>query len=219
MIAPAWAGTFFPILSGILLFLSFPRFAWGVLIVIALVPLMLSLAGGTGKQRFLRGWLTGFVLTVGMQYWLAGTLVRMSGFSWSWAVVGLVVYAAAIGLQWALFAWLYVPVRRWSGRNGWLLGVPLLYTALEFFFPTVFPFSVAHALVDMPVMLQTVEWFGLPGPAVLVVLTNCVLVGVCEELMRRRAGVLFTPTAVTALWMVVVAIGVARVDSIRHTTG
>ena len=184
--------------------------------MLANVPLMLSLAGATARQRFLRGWVTGIVMTLGMQYWLAGTLVRMSGFSWTWAVVGLFVYSLFVGLQWAVFAWLYTPVRRWSGRNGWLIAVPLLYTGIEHFFPVVFPFSVGHALTDMPVLLQTIEWFGMPGPATLILVTSCVLVGLCEELLRRRAGVLFTPTAVTALWMVVVAVGVARVDNIRH---
>jgi len=150
-----------------------------------------------------------------MQYWLAGTLVRMSGFSWPLAIAGLGVYSAVIGLQWAIFAWLYAPVRRWSGRVGWLLTVPLLYTAFEHVFPSIFSLSIGHALYDHPVLIQTAEWAGVFGPAVLIMCVTCVVTATLEEIKKRRAGVLFGPTAITAVWMIVIALGLVRMERIR----
>ncbi len=203
-------------LSGVLFVLAFPRIGWGPLIFVAHVPLLLALKDAGPRTRFLRGWITGFFATLLMQYWLAGTLVRMSGFSWPWAIAGLGLYSAAIGLQWALFAWLYAPVRQWSGRMGWLVTVPLLYTAVEHFFPAVFPVSLGHALYDLPALVQTAEWTGVFGPAVLIMGVTCVSTAALEEIKKRRAGVLFAPTAITAVWMIVIALGLVRMERIRN---
>jgi apolipoprotein N-acyltransferase len=202
--------------TSVLLILSYPRFGWWPLIFIAYAPLMVAMGGLTKKRRFLLGWFCGTVFILGMQYWVAGTLVAMSGFSWWLAIVCLIAYAAYTGLQWGLFALAYVPVRRWSGRRGWFVTVPLLWVTLEWVFPALFPFTAASALYETPEFLQLGEWTGTAGPSFMVFLVSCTFTHGAEQVSQRRRSDLFVATAVTATWMMVIALGLVRTNQLRN---
>ncbi len=202
------------LLSGGLAFAAYPRIGWWPLIFVAYAPLMVALDGQSAKRRFLLGWACGIVFTVGMQYWIVGTLIRMSGFSSIGAVGAFVVYTAYIALLHGLFSVLYSPVRRWSGRYGWIVTIPILYALIERLFPALFPFFVCSALYEYPVLLQTTEWVGPSGGTVLVLLCTTSLVQVVEDMSRGRASDHVAPTAVVALWLMASVWGGVRMQEI-----
>lgn len=201
-------------LSGVLAVLSYPRLSWWPLIFVAFAPLLIALEGQPWRRRLQLGWVTGLTFTLGMQYWLPGTLVAMSGFPWWLALLCFAGYAAWVGLQWAIFAWAVGPLRRWSGRLGWVLTVPLLYAVLEWMWPVLLPFYASSALFVAPVLLQSAEWIGPSGVTWLVLLASCAVVHVVEDIARRRASDYFVPTAVAGLWCMLAAWGVVRVQHI-----
>jgi len=61
---------FFPLLSGALLFLSFPEKDFYLLAWIALAPLLIALYGAKKKEAFIAGLLTGIVYFFGTAYWI-----------------------------------------------------------------------------------------------------------------------------------------------------
>ena len=64
-----------PAISGLLLVLTYPIFNFKFLAWIALVPLFFSLEKNNIKERFLKGYIFGFVFFCGTLYWLFGITV------------------------------------------------------------------------------------------------------------------------------------------------
>src|SRR3989337_4474515 len=64
------------ILSGVLIFLSFPRFNLESLIWFSLVPLIYATENDSPKNAFILGLITGFVCYCGIIYWLVETMSR-----------------------------------------------------------------------------------------------------------------------------------------------
>ena len=64
-----------PAISGLLLVLTYPFFNFKFLAWIALVPLFFSLENQNIKERFLKGYIFGFVFFFGTLYWLFGITV------------------------------------------------------------------------------------------------------------------------------------------------
>ncbi len=201
-------------LSGVLGFLAFPHFSWWPLVFVTYAPLFIAVEGKTGRRRFGLGLITGTVHTLGMQYWIAGTLVNMSHFPWAAAIPSLVLYSAYHGLMWALVALFYGPVRAWSGRWGWLITVPLMYAVVERVFPSLFPYFACSPLYAAPVLLQASEWIGPSFLTALVILPSCGLVHMIEEYSRGRASDHLVPTAIAALWLMVSVWGVVRMQQV-----
>ncbi|HIA01111.1 MAG TPA: hypothetical protein EYN66_04275, partial [Myxococcales bacterium] len=202
------------LLTGILTLLCFPRFGWWPLVFVAQAPLMVALTGLRPGQRFVHGWLSGAVMTAGMQYWIANTLMDMSAFPAWMAGLGLLIYAAYSGLQWGVFALVYGALRRWSGHRGWLFTVPLSYILLEKLFPSLFPFTLANALFEVPVLLQVAEFTGASGPSLLIMMIACLFVQSYEDIVRKRYTEHLLMTAGAAIWLVAAVWGVVAMRGV-----
>jgi apolipoprotein N-acyltransferase len=117
--------------SGILLALSFPKFGHGLVAWVALVPLLVALAGAkSASHGFRLGYLTGAVSSLGLVYWTSLVVVQYGGLSMPLgiAVMGLLCLALA------LFPCLFGAVvafwaRTWGPRA--LLVAPLAWVATE----------------------------------------------------------------------------------------
>jgi apolipoprotein N-acyltransferase len=128
-------------LSGLLLFLSFPKFGHAAVAFVALGPLLLALPGTHGRRAFALGWLSGVVSALGLLYWTALVVVQFGGLAWPLAAAGLLLLASAYALFQGLFAWL---VADWCRRFGHaaLLAAPLAWVAVEL--------ARAHTLFRFP---------------------------------------------------------------------
>ena len=175
-----------PLLSGVLCFLSFPRYDYESLAWIALVPLFLALENQTVLKSFWLGWATGTVYFLGTVHWVTNTMIDYGKLP---AVVSypimllLVVY---LGLYVAAFAGLYVFLKRRTTFPP-ALSAPVLWVSLELlrtYALTGFPWALLgySQYLSLPV-IQIADTTGVYGVSFLIVLVN---VAVAEGLLALR---------------------------------
>ena len=97
------------LVSGALLALSFPRYGHPAFAWIALVPLLVALAGWNGRapgarRAFLLGLTSGFVYFVGTLYWTGSVIRTFGGIPLPAAALGVCLLALYQGFFPALFA-------------------------------------------------------------------------------------------------------------------
>ena len=179
------------LLSGVLLFLSFPSvghpaFAW-----IALLPLLVTTAhASSALQAFRRGLLTGVVHFVGTIYWIPRVMEEFGGLSaaLSWAVhLLLVAYLALFPALFAVATWMLY--RRFGAAA--ILVAPAVWVTSELgriYVFTGFPWELlGYSQASVLWVAQLASVVGVLGVSALVAsvsssLAYLVLVG------RRRAG-------------------------------
>lgn len=137
-------------ITALLLNLAYPPLAWGMLVWLALIPLV-RLTALSGGRRFLAGWLAG-TLTHAFGYgWIFFTIRDFGGLSQGLSAGGALLFWLYQGLDLAI--WLGVgPVLfrtgpfwfRAFGLAGWWL---ILQTWL---FPYIFPANYGAALAGVP---------------------------------------------------------------------
>ena len=218
--SPAWI---FPIASGILYAVSFPRIDFSPVAWIALVPLLIVIQKESPKRAFYMGWLAGGVAFLGLLYWTTITMTKYGGLPWPATVPLLLLLVAYMGLYMAGFCALVVWIRSKIIFPNILL-IPVIWTTFEWF--------RAHALTGFPwvllgysqyqnlPMIQIADLTGVYGVSFLVALVNAAIVeslGIVDRTQRRRAftAVLFTATCVILTW----GYGHWQLNRLAHLTG
>ena len=166
----------FALLSGVLLFLSFPSFGHPFFAWIALVPLLLTtLAARSWFVAMFRGLTTGAVHFVGTIYWIPKVVEDFGGLSFmaSWSVYLLLVgYLAFFPGLFALALWL---LHRRFG-TGAVLCAPILWVSSELgrvYLFTGFPWELlGYSQTSVLSVAQLASVVGVLGVSVLVVLVN-----------------------------------------------
>lgn len=175
------------ILSGVLLFLSFPKFGVGVFAWVALLPLLLALHGQSLHRRVILGLISGLIFHVGILYWVTYVIVKYGSLPVYLGIAAMLLLSMYLSLYTAVFATGTIVF----GRVGTLIGVPLLWTVLEFFrgkLMTGFPWAaLAYSQYLYRPMIQIVDITGISGLSFLIVLFNALLyeICVCKPLVRR----------------------------------
>ena len=159
------------VLSGILLFLSFPPFEIAFLGWVALIPLIIACAGAAPRRAAFLGWLAGAVFFLGTLYWLRH--VSWLGF------IALAFYCALYFIPFALF----ISLRRCGWRSmarvkniGWMFGAAVVWAASEYLRATFFtgfgwnPLGVSQYAQGS--LIQIAEWGGVYLLSALMVFTN-----------------------------------------------
>ncbi len=118
-------------LSGLLLFLSFPKFGNGAVGWVALAPLLMGLSGITGWRAVRLGYVTGAVSSFGLLYWTALVVVQYGGLSLPVGVLVMLALCLAFSVFHALFGWVIGRLTTAFGPGG-LLGAPFAWVALEY---------------------------------------------------------------------------------------
>lgn len=164
-----------PLISGLLLALSFPRPGLFPLAWIAFLPLFFSIANQGPLRAFLSAWLTGLVYFGGTLYWLPLTLNQHGGLPWSLSFFVLLLLVSYLAGYLGLFAALlkYVTV---GERNSGLFIAPALWVVLEWskgHFLTGFPWaSLAYSQTAFLPMIQIADFGGIYVVAFVVVFFN-----------------------------------------------
>jgi apolipoprotein N-acyltransferase len=173
-------------LSGILLALSFPnplsvlipRFPFGVLAWVALVPLLVSLEGKSPRESFRLGWLTGFTAFTGMLYWVIIAMNRYGGISFFISAIILVALTLYLSLYVGFFATLLPFIRE---KTGWSLSLvaPPLWIAMEYLrsvLLTGFPWeNLGYSQYLIISVIQIADVTGVYGVSFLVLLVNALI--------------------------------------------
>ncbi|MGB3222590.1 MAG: apolipoprotein N-acyltransferase [Desulforhopalus sp.] len=173
--------TLLPVLTGLLLWISFPGGGeiWPLLFV-ALVPFLYVIAGIGARSAFFAGIFCGLVHFILLLYWIVIVLGKYGGLPWFISVPALLLLALYMSLYFGLFALLsrYVLLSFPAAVALWLL--PALWVGLDWFrgeFLTGFPWmDLGYALYKVPHLVQIADIIGHHGITFLVVFFNTFLV-------------------------------------------
>src|SRR5512135_411874 len=121
---------FLPLLSGILLALSFPKADISVLAWVALIPLLYSIRDRSPRQSFKEGFITGIAFYSLSLRWVLIVMRDYGGIGFFPSFFLLLALSAYLALYTGTFAWLYVKAREHAGPASVLLA-PAFWVALE----------------------------------------------------------------------------------------
>jgi apolipoprotein N-acyltransferase len=192
------------VLSGLLLFLSFPKFGSGILAWVALIPLLYALRNANPREGFKTGFLAGMVAHVGTLYWISHVVVQYGYLPVYVGIAAVLLLAAYLSLYTACFAMGVVFLR--ARGIALFLSAPLLWTLLEFarsYLLTGFPWeNLAYSQYLYGNMIQIADITGIYGITFMIVLVNAVLTDVLHAAQLKKkypvAGIV-TACAVLAL--------------------
>ncbi len=183
---------------------------------ISLIPLFHTIQRvGTRQKAFLIGWAAGLIINVLGFYWLFYTIKVFGGYNFAVAVVIFLFLAAYSGLAFALFS-LFVKL---CGFGPLCLYPALFWTAIEFWFPNLFPWYVANSQANFLTLIQTADLVGPYGTSFLLVWFNTVC---CQSLRDLNfSTVRFTalarnPTIVLSVLILVLVYGVFRLSAVAR---
>ncbi len=164
-----------PLISGILLVLSFPNFNVSPLAWVALVPLLFSLDNRETKKNFYPGFVTGLVYFLGTVYWVFHSMYvygHIPAIASLCLLILLCLYLSMYtGIFSALFSFMYVRLRLPA-----VAIVPVLWVSLEYartYALTGFPWSLlGYSQYSFLPMIQISDITGVYGISFLVAAVN-----------------------------------------------
>jgi apolipoprotein N-acyltransferase len=200
----AWRPAALALLSGALLFLSFPKFGHGSVAWIALTPLLLAIARRPEHGARL-AYLSGVISSIGLLYWTALVVVEYGGLSQPVAFVAMILLCLAFALFHALFGWLLGRAVRAFGAEA-LLAAPVVWVATEILRRHTF-FSFPWCLLgysqhDALSVVQVASVAGVYGVSAVVMLASSALayVVVAERRPRRLLAGTATLLILAGVW-------------------
>lgn len=139
-----------------------------------LVPLLWALRDERPARAFRLGWFAGIVGHGGGFHWIIQMFQQFAGAPFVAGVFGLLLLAAANGIVVAAWAW---GTAFFTRRNDWhvLWAAPVLWTAMEKFWPEVFPNYLGASQYRIPHLTQIADLAGILGVSFLVVYINATL--------------------------------------------
>jgi len=204
---------FFALFSGILLFLSFPKFGLGFIAWIALVPLLIALRHVVSIWTALfLGWIAGLTASVGILYWITHVVVNYGHLPMYLGVTIMIMLACYLSIFIALFAAGVVYLRE---KIPLYLVAPVLWICLEYIKShlfTGFPWeNLGYSQFNNIFFIQIADIAGVFGLSFLIVLLNTVFF----EIIAERSKKSFTLAAVVfLLWSCVYGYGILRINQI-----
>ncbi len=164
-IKSAWLSIF----SSILLAAAFPSWDMGFVAWIALVPLLVALAGRSPLEGFVLAYVFGMLFLAGIFHWI----LQIPYYRWYHHLL-LAVY---FGLYPALFGLALGFISKRLGKTPALWAAPFLWVALEYlrgnFFFLALPWGlIGHSQHRYPAVIQIAALFGTYGISFLIVLVN-----------------------------------------------
>jgi apolipoprotein N-acyltransferase len=204
------------VLSGLLLFLSFPKYGNGVMAWVALIPLFFALKDAAPREAVRSGFIAGLVAYVGILYWIAYVVVHYGYLPIYVGAAAMLLLAAYLGLYTACFAFGVVFLREKGVRIFW--SAPLLWTVLEFLrshLLTGFPWSnLAYSQYLYPSVIQISDVTGIYGISFAIVMVNALLYDLWSSKLRDRS--LWLDAVVAGLViLVMVGYGTYRIEKIE----
>lgn len=146
--------------SGLVIAACFLRFQLWPFGWLAFAPLLWAVTASPDRTTTLRiGWVAGLCTNIPAFYWLVYTIHVFGGFPWIVAVFFYALLSIATSSQFILL----VSGLRRTGPGPLALAAPLLWVALEFLFPNLFPWRMAHSQYELPVLMQIGAWTGPYG--------------------------------------------------------
>ena len=207
---------FFALLSGILLFLSFPKFGLGFIAWIAFVPLFIALRNIISLWRaLLLGWIAGLTACIGIIYWITYVVVNYGHLPFYLGITIMLMLACYLSLYFALFAAGIVYFRR---KVPLYLVAPVLWVCLEYLKShlfTGFPWeNLGYSQFDNIFFIQIADIVGVFGLSYLIILLNTTFFEIITERSKKSFAL---AASVILLWSGVYAYGIWRIHQIDQS--
>ncbi len=162
-------------ITGLLLFLSFPKIEWYYLAWIALAPLLVTLYDKSPADAFKAGMVSGLVYFFGTTYWIYHSINVYGSIPLVPSLFIVMLLCAYLGLYPAFFSVLYRATLRKTDLPA-LLIAPVFWTCLEFarsYALTGFPWStLAYSQFRFLPLIQVADITGVYGVSFLIVAVN-----------------------------------------------
>ena len=204
--------------SGLALGLAFPKFDYGLLAWVALVPLFYVIEGESMRRVFGWAYLQGFAANVVSLYWIPIPLHDFADVPMKFAIFPMLALAAIVAVNTAVAIWAGEFVAR-RMRIPAVVTMPIAWTALEWFrtyVPASFPWNLlGYAAYRNLELIQFAEFTGVYGVSALIVFFNAVVYVV---IFRRGAYRLQTVSlsVLTAMMIALVAFGAWRISNLKN---
>ncbi len=160
------------IISAVILALTFiVDLAWP-LAFISFVPLFICIENETPKKALKIGTLTGTIAYFITTYWLIGTITNFGGFPIVLGILFHLIISIYSGLMFGLFC-LFIRrdlLKRFSYADTILIGI--IWVATEYFYPLLFPFSIASPLANFHPIIQVSDLFGVGFLSLVIIIFN-----------------------------------------------
>lgn len=164
-----------PLLSGVLLVFSFPRFDLFPLAWIALVPLLCFLWDKNPREAFAGGFVFGIVSFFGSLSWISHSINHYGGFSLAASLAIVLLLCAYLSLYPAVFSLLFAAVIRRTKLPSVLLA-PVFWVVLEYlrtYALSGFPWcSIGYSQYRFLPLIQIADITGIYGVSFLIVAFN-----------------------------------------------
>ena len=201
------------IAGGIMAFLGYAGFGHFYLEWICLVPILWAIRAQRPSRAFLMGWVAGIVGHGGGFYWIVHMFQQFAGLAWPFAVLGLLLIAAANGIVFAAWAGIMRLIIRDTGWNVvWVS--PIVWTALEKFWPEIFPNYLGASQYKLTLLTQIADVTGILGVTFLVVYANSMIYSVIEGQLNKRPFSLRPVVVFTAVVALMIGYGEVRIHMV-----
>jgi len=204
--------------SGLALGLAFPKFDYGLLAWVALVPLFYVIEGESMRRVFAWAYLQGFASYLVELYWIPIPLHDFADVRMSLAIFPMLLLAGMVAINTGIAIWAGEFVARRT-RIPSVLTMPVAWTALEWFrtyVPASFPWNLLGSAAYRNLeLIQFAEFTGVYGVSALIVFFNAVV-----YVVIFRGGVYRLQTvslsALTAMMIAAVGFGAWRINNLKH---
>jgi apolipoprotein N-acyltransferase len=156
------------------------------------------------------GLVAGLATNLPAFYWLVYTVHVFGGFGYPLALLFYVCLSLFTALEFVLFAL----ALRYTGPGPLALAAPALWVTLEFLYPNLFLWRMAHCQFHAPVLMQIGELTGPYGLSFVMVWVSAACVAVLSR--PRRLGALLAAGVAT---LAVVLYGMVRLPVIDRAIG
>lgn len=178
---------YLPVISGILLALSFPSFDYYLLAWVAFVPLMVSLWTKDTGQAFSNGYIFGLTYFFGTLYWIYHSINHFGGIPFLASLCIVLLLCLYLSIYPAVFSLVFVQMIKKTKLPA-LLIAPVLWVVLEYarsYALTGFPWSsIGYSQYKFLHIIQIADITGIYGISFLVLMMNGAIADVL--LLKKR---------------------------------
>ena len=162
--------------TGSSMWLAAPNMNLWWLALFGWVPLLWAIQDRPPRHAFFYGWISGFVSVFVGFFWMSELLIRFAGFGVAMGAGVTALFALALGLMWAVPAWLTTRLCQHTGRST-LLIFPMAWAATELLMAkvSIFPVHMALCWCWQPLWIQTAEIGGALTVSFVMVAINAAL--------------------------------------------
>jgi len=185
------------VLSGILLFFSFPKFGSKIFVWFSLTPLILSvifLPQNNIKKVFVLSFVTGIIAYCGVLYWIVPTFV-VAGEHWIFGVISVLflsIYCSIFIFIFCLFLYLYKQVfNKFSVFI--IISLSSLWVLLEYLRSVLFSgfpwILLGYSQYDNLPIIQVAECFGVYGISFIIVFVNIFIAVKISDVIVNKTSI------------------------------